>query len=358
MTARRVFRAPGRVNLIGEHTDYNDGLVLPAALDLECRVTAAPSASGRLTARSAAFEGERSWTLGRFERRGDWSDYVAGVAAELGRLGVAVPAADLVIDSTVPIGAGLSSSAALEVAVGLALASLAATPITPLDLALACQRAENDFVGLRCGIMDQFVAVLGRQGHALLIDCRSLDHRLVALPRGVELVLVDTGVKHHLAASEYNERRSQCEQAASRLGSSLRDAAPDRVETLPKPARRRARHVVSENQRVERFVAACEAGRLEEAGALMYASHASLRDDYQVSCPELDFLVEGARGLPGVLGARLTGGGFGGSTVNLVRSACVEEFRGRIAAAYRARFGVEPIVRACRTAGGASEVTA
>ncbi len=357
MSAARIFRAPGRVNLIGEHTDYNQGLVLPVALDLDCRVTAVSTSSGRLTARSLDLDAECSWDLRRFERRGNWSDYVAGVAVGLGKLGVSIPPADLEIRSSVPIGAGLASSAALEVAVALALGSLAGARIPPVELALACQRAENDFVGMRCGVMDQFVAALGRAGHALLIDCRSLEHWLAPLPAGCELVIVNTMVRHELASSEYNIRREQCEQAAALLGCPLRDATLAHTERLPEPARRRARHVISENGRVERFVAACQAGDLEEAGRLMYASHASLRDDYQVSCPELDFLVEGSRALPGVIGSRMTGGGFGGCTVNLVRPACVPDFSKRISAVYRERFGVEPAVYHCGTASGASELT-
>ncbi|HYM10260.1 MAG TPA: galactokinase [Bryobacterales bacterium] len=356
----RVFRAPGRVNLIGEHTDYNQGLVLPAALDLECQVTATPSRWNLLQARSLDIQPERSWPLGSFERHGDWSDYVAGVAVELARLGVPIPAAELEISSTVPIGAGLSSSAALEVSVALALCGLAGVAIPPIELALACQRAENNFVGMKCGIMDQLISLLGRQDHALLLDCRTLDKRPIPLPAGGELVIVNTMVKHELAATEYNRRRQECEQAAALLdktmsGKPLRDATLAEAAALPDPLRRRARHVISENARVAEFVAACAADDLETAGAAMYASHTSLRDDFEVSCPELDFLVETARSLPGVAGARLTGGGFGGCTVNLVRSGAVDGFRGRIAAAYRERFAIDPPIYVCRTADGAGE---
>jgi galactokinase len=356
----RVFRAPGRVNLIGEHTDYNQGLVLPAALDLECRVTAAPSRWNLLKARSLDLEPERSWPLGSFERHGDWSDYVAGVAVELARLGVRIPAAELEISSTVPIGAGLSSSAALEVSVALALCGLAGVAIPPIELALACQRAENHFVGMRCGIMDQLISLLGRQDHALLLDCRTLDKRPIPLPPGGELVIVNTMVKHQLAATEYNRRRQECEQAATLLDKSLRDATLAEAAALPDPLRRRARHVISENTRVEEFVAACASSDLQTAGTAMYASHASLRDDFEVSCPELDFLVATARGIgsvvgAGVIGARMTGGGFGGCTVNLVRPGAVDGFRSCIAAAYRERFAIDPQIYVCRTADGAGE---
>jgi galactokinase len=355
MRTPRVFRAPGRVNLIGEHTDYNQGLVLPVALDLECRVTAVASRWNLLKARSLDLGLEQTWPLGSFERHGDWSDYVAGVAVELAKSGVRIPPAELEIRSTVPIGAGISSSAALEVAVALALCGLAGVELSRVELAVACQRAENQFVGIQSGIMDQLVSLLGVRGHALLIDCRSLDKRPVPLPEGCDLILVNTMVRHELAATEYNRRRQECEEAAALLGVSLRDARPADAAALPEPLRRRARHVIGENGRVEQFIAACASGDLEQAGELMYASHASLRDDYEVSCPELDFLVETARSIGGVLGARLTGGGFGGCTVNLVRSAAVVDFSRTIAAAYRKRFGIEPQIYACRTADGAGE---
>ncbi|HLF81710.1 MAG TPA: galactokinase [Anaerolineales bacterium] len=356
MSARRVFRAPGRVNLIGEHTDYNEGLVLPAAVDLECRVTATPAADGRLRARTLDLGREQVWPLERMEPRGDWSDYVAGVAVELAQLGIGPVAAELEIHSTVPIGAGLSSSAALEVAVGMALCGLAGARLEPVELALACQRAENEFVGMKCGIMDQFIAVLGRRDHALRIDCRTLEYRAAPLPAGCEIVTVNTMVRHELASSEYNQRREECQRAAAQMGRPLREATAAQTESLAELERRRARHVISENDRVERFIAACAAAELEEAGRLLYASHASLRDDYQVSCPELDFLVEAARGIEGVVGARMMGGGFGGSTINLVRPGAVASFRRRISAAYREQFGVEPQIWAGRTADGAGEV--
>jgi galactokinase len=355
MSAPRVFRAPGRVNLIGEHTDYNEGLVLPAAVDLECRVRVTPARDGRLTARSLDLGRAQSWPLDRLDRRGDWSDYVAGVAVELARLGVALPATELEITSTVPIGAGLSSSAALEVAVALALSAAAGAEIPRRELALACRRAENDFVGVGCGIMDQFVSVFGRRDHALRIDCRTLDHTLTPLPSGCEIVTVDTMLRHQLASTEYNLRREECRRASERLGCSLRDAVLADAVRLPEPERRRARHVIAENARVERFIAACAAGDLGQAGALMYESHASLRDDYEVSCPELDHLVETASAIDGVLGARMMGGGFGGSTIHLVRPAAVETFRQRIAESYRRRFGREPHIYACRTSDGAGE---
>jgi galactokinase len=355
MSAPRLFRAPGRVNLIGEHTDYNEGLVLPAAIDLECRARVTPATDGRLTARSLDLAREQSWALDGWERHGDWSDYVAGVAVELRGLGVRVPACHLEISSTVPMGAGLSSSAALEVAVALALSALAGADLPALEIARACHRAENRFVGLQCGIMDQFISLLARENHALRLDCRSLDYRVTPLPAGCQIVTVNTLVRHELAASEYNLRRQECRRAEALLGCALRDATLAQTEALPEPERRRARHVISENLRVDQFIGACAAGDLAYAGELLYRSHASLRDDYQVSCPELDLLVEAARGIAGVWGARMMGGGFGGSTINLLRPEVFETFRDRISSEYQSRFGRAPQIYRCRTAPGAGE---
>ncbi len=362
--APRLFRAPGRVNLIGEHTDYNDGFVLPVALDMYCEVRAAPRADGRLRALALDLgSAEASWEIDRIgaaEPRGDWSDYVAGVARELAKLGTGVPSLDLEIHSSVPMGAGLSSSAALEVSVALALSSWGGTAIPGEELAQICQRAEAEFVGLQCGIMDQFVSVLGRRGHALLVDCRSLERRQIPLPSGVEIVMADSGVKHELATSEYNVRRQECERAAEALGRSLRDISPEqwtRLEPrLEDPLRARARHIVHENQRVLDFVAAAEREDLATLGVLMAQSHQSLATDYAVSCPELDFLVETASATPGVVGARMTGGGFGGCTVNLVVPDAVESFERTVAEAYSERFGPPPTVYLCKSADGAREL--
>lgn len=363
--ADRVFRAPGRVNLIGEHTDYNDGLVLPAALDLYCEVRVSARSDSRLHASALNLKADASWdvrSIASIQPRGDWSDYVAGVAQQLQLRGAAIHPLDLEIESRVPLGAGLSSSAALEVSVGLALASYDDDSVAGAELARACRAAEAEFVGLRCGIMDQFVAVFGRQGHALLLDCRTLEHRLIALPGGVELVLVNSGVRHELATTAYNERRRECDAAVRRLGVSLRDIQPKDWRAaealLPEPLRRRARHVVHENQRVLDFAEACERDDLDSLGALMAASHRSLAADYEVSCFELDFLVEAASGLDGVVGCRMTGGGFGGCTVNLVRPEAVAAFRRTVSAAYRRRFGRSPQIYVCSSADGASEIAA
>ena len=360
----RTFRAPGRVNLIGEHTDYNGGFVFPAALNLFCDARAEPAADGKLVARSRNLGEQRSWGIADLpdaQPRGDWSDYVAGVAVELARLGVKLVAARLEIDSTVPIGSGLSSSASLEVSVGMALASLAGAQVPLKELALACQRAENNFVGMKCGIMDQFVSVFGEAGHAILMDCRSLGHKAVPVPSGLQLLVVNSMVKHELASSEYNTRRRECEQAVEILGKPLRDITaeewPPLEGRLPEILRRRARHVVTENARVLGFVEACRRNDAAKMGQLMAESHRSLREDYQVSCEELDFLVKTAAAREGVAGARMTGGGFGGCTVNLVRSEAMESFREAVACAYKERFGLTPETYACQTADGARELS-
>jgi galactokinase len=360
----RRFRAPGRVNLIGEHTDYTGGFVFPAALDLFCEVRAKPLSNGVLAVRSRNLDEERSWNLAKLSQarpRGDWSDYAAGVAIELSRLGVKLAAAQLEIDSSVPIGSGLSSSASLEVSIALALVSLAGAQVPAKELALACQRAENQFAGMNCGIMDQFVSVFGEAGHAILIDCRSLEHHAVPVPAGLQLVVVNSMVKHALASSEYNTRRRECEQAVEILGKPLRDVRaeewPGLDSLLPETLRRRARHIVTENARVLEFVEACRRNDRAEMGRLMAASHRSLRDDYEVSCEELDYLVATAAAQAGIAGARMTGGGFGGCTVNLVRGDGVASFRKAMTRAYQERFRMTPEIYVCQTAEGAREVS-
>ncbi len=357
----RIFRAPGRVNLIGEHTDYNLGFVLPVALDLACYVGASPSGDGRIRVWSENRRELREWPaaeIAQLRPSGDWSDYVVGVAQELIRAGIPIQPRNLMVRSAVPEGAGLSSSAALEVSCARAL--LEDRAVDPLELAQWCRHAEGTFVGMPCGIMDQYVSVFGREGAAIRIDCRSLEHEAVTLPPGVVFLAVNSMAKHALANSAYKERTRECAEAAERLGvASLRDASAERLETahLPDPLGRRARHVVTENARVEQFVAACREGDVPRMGRLFLESHASLRDDYEVSCAELDFLVETAAGLPGVHGARMTGGGFGGCTVNLLRPDAADEFAGRISSAYQGRFGVIPRIYSCRPANGAEEIT-
>jgi galactokinase len=363
----RTFRAPGRVNLIGEHTDYNLGFVLPVALDLATTVAAAPSRDGMLRIYSEQRQEMRQWKAEDFEGLGpahDWSDYPIGVARELSLAGFPIQPANLLIASTVPEGSGLSSSAALEVS--SALAFLHGRTLNPMELALLCQRAERNFVGMPCGIMDQYISVFGRRNCAVEIDCRSLGHRLVALPAGIAFVAVNTMVKHALASSAYRERVAECAAAVQGLRErfptvdSLRDVSPEQLAEvapqLPELVARRARHVVTEDARVGRFVEASAAGDPHQMGQLMLESHASLRDDYQVSCEELDFLVDAAMAIEGVYGSRMTGGGFGGCSVTLLRAESAEAFEEQISAAYQARFEITPLVYACRPSDGAGEL--
>lgn len=363
----RVFRGPGRVNLIGEHTDYNLGFVLPMALDLACFAAVAPNGGDTLRVHSEDMQQSREWAvkdLESLEPAHDWGDYVAGVAQQLVRAGYPVAPANLLIRSTVPVGSGLSSSAALETSTALAL--LGGRRMEPLELVRLCRRAENEFVGMPCGIMDQYISVFGREGAAVKIDCRSLEHEVVELPPEVAIVAVNTMVKHELGQSAYRDRVRECAEAVEVIRrirpevASLRDVDVATfeiaAEQIPAVPRKRARHVVTEDARVEAFMAASKRGDLENMGALFVASHRSLQNDYEVSCEELDFLVDTALGLPGVLGARMTGGGFGGCTVNLVRPRNAEEFSEKISAAYKARFGITPAIYPCKPSAGAAEI--
>jgi len=362
----RVFRAPGRVNLIGEHTDYNLGFVLPVALDLATYAATAPAEGGQLRIYSEDREEAAAWPVAEIAAltpRRHWTDYPIGVVQELIRAGLAVEPANLLIRSTVPEGAGLSSSAALEVSTALAL--LASRRMAPLELARLCQRAERNFVGMPCGIMDQYISVFGEERAAICIDCRSLKHQVVRLPEGAAFVAVNTMVKHELAGSAYKERTEQCASAVSVVRrrhprvESLRDVTPamfDEAESaMPPIIARRARHVVTEDARVVQFVAACREGAIERMGELFEASHRSLQHDYEVSCDELDFLVDAALGIEGVYGARMTGGGFGGCTVNLLRPDAVAHFERDIARLYQERFGIQPRIYPCRPSWGAEE---
>jgi galactokinase len=370
----RLFRAPGRVNLIGEHTDYNDGFVLPMALDRETVAAAAPRSDRRLRAVSLdpsslsphAEAGEVDLDAPT-ARRGSWLDYVEGTARVLEERFGAVPGADLLVMGDVPVGAGLSSSAALEMAIATALAALAGWTLDRRALALAGQAAEHRFVGTRCGIMDQLVSMLGQAGHALLIDCRSLEARRTPLhPDRASVLVFDSGVRHQHSSGEYNVRRAQCEEAASRLADvlpnvrALRDIAPDELErharTLPEPLLKRARHVVTETDRTVLAASALSRGDLSGFGRLMLASHRSLRDDFEVSVPELDALVQAAVSAPGVFGARMTGGGFGGCTVALVESGQEGAAGAAIATAFATRFGRAPAWFVSHAADGAGEI--
>jgi galactokinase len=360
-----IFRAPGRVNLIGEHTDYNDGFVMPAAIGFYTWVAASQRADRNLHIHSDEFSETLTLSLDELAGppRHHWSDFVRGVAAVLQSSGQHLSGANLMIEGQVPIGAGLSSSASLEVASALALLSAARSEVAPFELVKICQRAEHEYVGTRCGIMDQFIAVFGQSGHALMLDCRTLDSESVTIPANARLVICNSMVKHNLAGGEYNNRRADCETGVSILRKSLpqvralRDVTLAQLEAhrkkLPEVVYRRCRHVISENQRVLDAASALRSGDLDGFGQLMYASHRSLRDDYEVSCSELDLLVEIASKGQGVYGSRMTGGGFGGCTITLVESGAVEEFQETISRKYKDETGIAAPVYVCSAAQGA-----
>ena len=363
----RLFSAPGRVNLIGEHTDYNEGFVLPMAIDRRTYVAIAPRNDRTVRCLSTAFDDQIEFELSAdLTPANDWANHVRGVAACLLRDEFNLRGADLLIASEVPLGAGLSSSAALEIAVGFGLLKVADHLVDPVRLALAAQKAEHEFIGTKCGVMDQFIACLGMEAHALKIDCRSLEYEPVPIDLSeARMVVVNSMVKHDLAAGEYNQRRAECEEAVRRLAGhlpgiqSLRDVELEEfdqwADALPEVIRRRANHVITENARTLAAVEALKLGQLSHFGKLMRASHESLREDYQVSCRELDLLVEIASRSAGVYGARMTGGGFGGCTVNLVKAEQVENFSAEITEAYRWVTGVRPEIYVCQAAGGARE---
>ncbi len=361
----RIFRAPGRVNVIGEHTDYNEGFVMPVALEFYTWVAAAKREDRVIEAYSDHFDEKIRLSLDELvgPPRKHWSDFVRGVAAVLQNTGYKLAGANLVIQGEVPLGAGLSSSASLEVATALALSSLSGIDVPRMELVKLCQRAEHEFIGTRCGIMDQFVAVHGAAGQALMLDCRSLAYQLLPLPNDVRLVVCNSMVKHELASGEYNRRRADCEQGVKLLQPrlpgirALRDVSVADLEgcepVLPATVYRRCRHVVGEIQRVVEAAKALQSGEVDRFGRLMYESHASLRDDYEVSCRELDLLVELASSSPGVYGARMTGGGFGGCTVNLLRADACDSFKENMSRAYREATGIVPEIYICEPGQGA-----
>jgi galactokinase len=364
----RLFTAPGRVNLIGEFTDYNDGFVLPMAIDRET-IAAAASRGDRLLRVHSMSRGDCEIDLDAPPRRlrGSWIDYVEGVARSLEDAAVRLAGADLVIGSDVPAGAGLSSSAALEISIGLALLAAADRALPAADLAIVAQKAEHDSVGVRCGIMDQLTATVGRAGHALLIDCRNLAWVPVPLAAmGAAVLVCDTRVRHSHATSGYNERRSECARAVEHLRRvfpgirALRDV-DDREfggieKALPEPLRRRARHVVTENQRTTAAADAMVAGNAIRLGQLMFESHESLRDDFEVTVPELDVLVDRARTLDGVYGARMTGGGFGGCVVSLVAKDAVMAVSDALREAFVRAFGRNPELFEANASDGGREL--
>jgi galactokinase len=367
-----LVRAPGRVNLIGEHTDYNGGFVLPMAMDRAVWMLAQPREDEVVRVFAAEFNEEATFSLPDIQRSEQhlWLNYLMGVAKELLALGVPLRGMDAVIAGDVPIGAGLSSSAAIEVATAFAFLQLHPPPSTlhPVEVALLCQRAENRFVGVNCGIMDQFISAMGKAGTALLIDCRDLSYRHVPLPlREHCFAIVDSKVPRTLASSKYNERRAECEEAVRRLSEytgenfqSLRDVAARQLsmheKQLPANVRKRAMHVIGEIVRTQMAARVLERGDLKLFGKCMNESHESLKEFYEVSCPELDTLVDIARSLPGVLGSRLTGAGFGGCTVTLLRKDSLEIFLRELPAAYEKTHGRTADIYISDAADGAGRV--
>ena len=364
-----IYGAPGRVNLIGEHTDYNDGFVMPAALDLYTYVAVSPRSDRKLRVYSENLGEMCDLDLDMIQlgRSGHWSDYVRGIAGVLESAGYRLRGAELAIISEVPLGAGLSSSAALEVSTALALVNSSGISVDLTTVAKMCQKAEHLYAETRCGIMDQFISCHGRAGHALMLDCRSLDFQLLPIPPQVRMMVCNTMVRHEHASSGYNTRRNECEVGFRALSEALpgicalRDVTVDDLENhfdrLSDVIYKRVRHVVTENYRVKRAAIALETGDIAEFGRLMADSHRSLRDDYEVSTLELDLMVELSNGQDGVYGARMTGGGFGGCTINLVEAAHAQDVQQRLEQGYEARTGLRPTILICETSDGAGAVS-
>jgi len=367
--------APGRVNLIGGHTDYNDGFVFPIAIDRSVMICGRRRADRRLLMHQPAMGGSAEASLDRIEKDAahPWANYILGVARELLDLGCALCGAELTVHGNVPIAAGLSSSAAMEVATATFFEALCGLAIDPVEVARLCQRAENSFVGMNCGILDQFVSKLSTQGHALMLDCRSLEYRHVPFDDpAVHVVIADTGVPRALIDSPYNTRRAECEQGARLLETllgrpvkALRDVSLEAFRSveaeMPDPLRSRCRHIITENARVLDAVAALDRGDLKRLGALLNESHVSLRDDYDVSADALNLMTDLLRGLDGALGARMTGAGFGGCAMGLLHGLDeknVDDGCARVAARYRERAGLQPNLFTTRAAAGAGLVNA
>lgn len=360
-----IAAAPGRVNIIGEHTDYNDGFVLPMAIERYTVIAASPNSTGQITLRSSFGDGVATIDLSQPLKpgpKGYWANYPMGVVAGFLARGIKPAGFDAMIHSTVPLGGGLSSSASLEVATATLLEAVTGRTLDPVDKALLCQKAEHDYAGMPCGIMDQFVSTLGRKDHLLLLDCRSRKTDLVPMTDpSVSVLITNTNVKHQLTGSEYPTRRRQCETAAKILGlASLRDATADMLEKgrggMDDVVFRRARHVIGEIERTIHAAEGIRFGNWPTVGQLMYASHDSLRDDYEVSCKELDVVVDIARGIGpkgGVIGCRMTGGGFGGCTVALVRTDAVATVSKTLAANYTEQTGIVPTMFVSRPGQGA-----
>lgn len=358
-----VVRAPGRVNLIGEHTDYNGGFVMPMAINRAMFMAIRYRGDDGVHLLSGDFNHKARFNLRDFDyRKPHWIEYIKGVANGLKKRGLPLRGWDGVMLGNVPRGSGLSSSAALELAAAKAFSEVSNFPWDPVDMAVVGQEAENDWVGVNCGIMDQMISACGRAGHAYLLDCRSLEGEHVPLPKGVKVVILDTATRRGLVDSAYNERRKQCEEAAAFFGRDLlRDVSAEdfaaREADLPEPTRKRARHVVTEDVRTLRAAEAMRVGDSETLGELMKQSHVSLRDDFEVSNDALNTMVDIACDQPGCLGARMTGAGFGGCAVALVEDGAVDAFVETVPETYRRRTGLEPAVYVTEATTGACRLT-
>ncbi len=363
-----LFLAPGRVNLIGEHTDYADGFVMPAAIDFATLAAISPRSDGAIVIESENFSERITHQLDCLPAKGThhWSDYPLGVVSVLREAGITVPPLSLTLSGDVPLGAGLSSSASVEVASMVAILSLTRTQLPLPQVAKLCQRAENGYVGASTGIMDQFIACCGAEDHALLLDCRSLEFRLAPIPSHLNLVIANSMVKHSHAGGEYNIRRAEVEEGTALLRRhrpeihALRDATPDDLKKWGSEMRpevlKRCRHVITENLRTVAAADALQRGDLKELGRLLYEAHASYRDDFEGSCKEADILVDLASKEEGCIGARLTGGGFGGCTVNLVERAHAEAFCGHLRTGYQQATGIKADIYLCRASAGVHAV--
>lgn len=356
-----LVRAPGRVNLIGEHTDYNDGFVLPMAIDREVRIALRKRTDGLVRVHSLDLDDQAEFRLGDIELGVGWIEYLKGVARSLALDGHELSGFDGVVSGNLPRGSGLSSSAALELAAARAFRATSGFPWDPARMARACQRAENEWLGVSSGIMDQLASAAGKAGHALLIDCRSLETTAVPLPQGTAVLVLDTGTRRKLVGSAYNERREQCETVARRLGvPALRDVSIEQLEAasgeLAPLLYRRARHVVSENERTLKAARSMQSGDATTVGRLMNLSHESLRDDFEVSSEALDAIVAAARAQSGCFGARLTGAGFGGCAVALVASEAAVGIGERVRDDYLEATGMRAQVYLCEAADGASDI--
>ncbi len=350
----RLFRAPGRVNIIGGHTDYNEGFVLPTTTGLYTWIAIAPRNDRLLRVYSCRFDSMENIDLDQIKScdNGEWYEYVKGVASILEGAGYPLRGANVVIDGEIPLGGGLGSSASLETALAFALLDCSGIVVDRGELAQLCQRAETDFVGVRCGIMDQYVIACGAKDHAMMLDCRSLEFQSVAMPADARLLVVDTGVHHRLPTGEYNSRREECEKAVALLATeipqlgSLRDLDPTQLEDkkglLDDRTYHRCRHIMTENQRVKDACSALQCGDVVQLGELISASHASLRDDYEVSCAESDALVDILTACSGVHGARMVGAGFGGCTISLVAPSCLEQVIDTVRTEYGGMLGRPP----------------